>query len=289
MVPPFKFFIYFRDRIAGKASELQLQMHETGDQESAKLPNLPAASSEVTVQQELSSTTVPDFQPNVTESSSKDETTITEPARSMLSYLKTVLDFIDTNCSHSFTLQTCIRLGSLEKIAFDDLWHLFKPGDLLFSTREGKEQLYRTHYVTGGRLRLRNKTKDELERSGIRRLRRDMDLSGDDDEVTKREYIEAFGRGTYSPLTIDCYSIAFNGKDLGPLDTAVQVSRYNGDRDVSSLPIYPVRFHKDGEEAVRRRLRECGEKYLSCYGYKTYDGQATIWRICGKKDYSEEF
>ncbi|KAI0859713.1 P-loop containing nucleoside triphosphate hydrolase protein [Xylaria cubensis] len=116
-----------------------------------------------------------------------------------------------------------------------------------------------------------------------------MNFQDNGSELTKSEYMEAFGKGTYSPLVIDCYSIAFDGKEIGPLDTAVEISHYTGEKRVTSLQIYPVRFHKDGEEAVRQRLRDRGEKYVSCHGHKTYYGQAEICGIGGRKDYLEEF
>ncbi|KAI1736125.1 hypothetical protein F4680DRAFT_469399 [Xylaria scruposa] len=273
LIPPFKLFVCFRDRIAEKVAELQLQMHKSTDQDSTESPNLQAASSGAKVQQETSSAAVLEIPPGISDSTS-DKLAATKFEPSMLPYLETILGFIDTNCSHSLTLRNSIRLGSLQMIAFDDLWHLFRPGDLLFSIKGGSEQLYRAHYITGGRLRLRNRTKDEMQRG--RPQTRPYDTDSDEDDDAYRKYKEAFGKGSYSDLVIDCYSIAFDGKDLGPRDTAVQISHYTGEKHITSLPIYPVRFHKDGEEAVRLRLRDRGKRYVSCYGHKTYDGLATI-------------
>jgi hypothetical protein len=223
--------------------------HKTSDQNSTELIGavdpMPAPSNS-TVQQQLSDTTTTSYPPSISNSS---ENAVTAGPRT-LPYLEALLSFIDTHLGPLFSLQSSVLLGSLERIAFEDLWHLFKPGDLLFSVDKGTEQLYRAHYITGGRLRLRNRTNDELE-SRIR-LTRLFFESDSEDEVEKGQYIEGFGKGTYSDFTIDCYSIAFNGRYLGPLDTAKRISYYGGEREVTSLPIYPLRFHKDGEEAVRR-------------------------------------
>lgn len=80
-----------------------------------------------------------------------------------VSHLQTLHDFIEVGFADQLRLRDKVKDGTLETIAFEDLWQLFSPGDVLYSHDHGFEQLYTAYSMTGGQLRLRNRTEFEAE------------------------------------------------------------------------------------------------------------------------------
>lgn len=67
----------------------------------------------------------------------------------------------------------------------------------------------------------------------------------------------------------------FNGRMVGPKGGSKYIRHYAGELKVTDLPVYPLRFHKDGEAALLARLMARGQKYITSYGHKSYRGITT--------------
>ncbi|KAF7538198.1 hypothetical protein G7054_g3188 [Neopestalotiopsis clavispora] len=138
-----------------------------------------------------------------------DDETQTEGAKE---HIQTLLDFIDTEIS---ARRGYLYGPSCKKIYFSDLWHLFRPGmDVI--ENNGK-QVYRVVKVSSARHRVVPAWQ--------------MYWSKNDDQKKQ------------SPFKITCVYIDFNGKELGPVKTVFAFPRFNSEREVTSLPVYPIRFH----------------------------------------------
>ncbi|KAK0648086.1 hypothetical protein B0T16DRAFT_388395 [Cercophora newfieldiana] len=164
-----------------------------------------------------------------------------------------------------------IAAATLEEISFQDLWQLFKPGDLILSTRGPNQQLLRVCSVTGGQLQLRNHTIQESEH--MDRLReqsmrwRNMYEKGLEDVLRE----EASGVGVWTPLTIDCYVMGFDGTEIGPLDQCKRIRHYSGKRLIRELDVYPLQFHPECDK-ILKRMEDRGRRVLGSYGHKRYKG-----------------
>ncbi|CAJ0551548.1 Ff.00g114780.m01.CDS01 [Fusarium sp. VM40] len=116
-----------------------------------------------------------------------------------------------------------LESSSCEKIFFSDIWHLFKPGDHVMSA-DGK-QVYQVFNVIShphvGTDRWSKFTK-EMEDSS--------DESIDDD------------------ISIQCVFIHFDGQQIGPVLETFSIPKFDGEKLVTSLRVYPIRFQ------VRKRL-----------------------------------
>ncbi|CAK7217672.1 hypothetical protein SBRCBS47491_003242 [Sporothrix bragantina] len=122
-------------------------------------------------------------------------------------------------------------------ITFDLLWALWKPNTLAFTTTYG---------------------------------------SADQPRIFKAEMAEKH----FSLMKGDFYYIEgkyfeYDGKRFGFGSVADEIGEFRGTRKITSLPLYPLQYHKN-EEQLRKDLIERGKKFVSLSGvqYKSYDGMA---------------
>jgi len=204
--------------------------------------------------------------------------------------LQLAQDLVKVDLAHYLNLRNVINTGSLEKVAFEDLWHLFRPGDILFCTEQGHDQLYTVYFTTGGQPRKRNQTKEEKEAAfqAVYFPTPRPKIWDENLEVDVEWGVSAVklggGSGTWSPFTINCYRMGFNGILVGPVGSCKQIKYYPGERSISELPVYPFRLHQQ-QEKVAAKLEARGRKYVSSQGHRSYRG-LTI--TLSSKAYQEE-
>ena len=201
-------------------------------------------------------------------------------AEARYTHLKVLVDFIKEELAEVIILREKIADGTQDKIRFEDLWHLFKPGDIIYSKENDYDQLFKVFFVTGGQSLKRSRTRDEAnEISNIRekvsmRYFIPPELQDEDDEESIEKMLreEGSGIGTWTPFKVDCYVFGFDGESCGPVAMCKKIRAYVGDREISDLPMYPLRFHPKKDELLRR-MQERGSKFLFAGGHKSYDGR----------------
>lgn len=190
-----------------------------------------------------------------------------EKTRILLDGFRALIHFLDTDLQE--LLQDCyaIKSNSVEKLPFAHRWHLFTPGQEIF-TRQPKHQVYRVLQVCGGRKRFR------LRDSKNRRVH----------------------QRSISDLFIDCFHVEFDGTEFQPVATVLCIKPYDGTRLVTSLSVYPLAFARslrlDHSNSLERSpstiLTDRGKKYegLSRPSHRSYKGLSIIEK--GKFDTMEE-
>lgn len=204
--------------------------------------------------------------------------------RRQFSHLKILHDFIEDELGHQLGLQAEIKECTIKEIAFDDLWLLFNPGDLLYSSDQGFEQLYRAYAITGGQPRLKNTTqiakRNRLSPANEETIRRTTyDPFESDNEVEAASDIEDepghqredIRVGTSTPLTVDCFNIGTDGINFGTIGHSKRIEAYIGKLKITNLPFFPWKFHPSRDD-VLMRLQARGLKCVLCEGHKRYDG-----------------
>jgi len=190
-----------------------------------------------------------------------------------ISQLKLLVDFADDELHEALRLRSEITAGTLKEILFEDLWHLFQPGDLILSSCGPNQQLFKVCAVTGGQVQLRNHTREESEH--MNRLRERAVIgpprSVGQTQLHDLQREEASGLGVWTPFTIDCFAMAFDGNQVGPLDFCIRISHYSGKKSITDLDVYPLRFHPNSEELLQK-MEKRGRKVLTSYGHKRYKG-----------------
>lgn len=178
-----------------------------------------------------------------------------------VSHFKCFADFIDNDLKHVFELRQGLKDGTIREIAFEDLWHLFSPGDVLIRSGPSRErQAYKVFYTSGGR-------------------------------PTVRRPLTFEKHPSTSPFMINCYYIDFDRKWLGPVHQTITIPRYVGKRPITGLTmsysdtsvthqtssIFPIWFLEESEIAISdlvkrgRRHRE-----LTPFSHKRYCGPSSV-------------
>ncbi|KAI9740302.1 MAG: hypothetical protein M1834_004880 [Cirrosporium novae-zelandiae] len=98
----------------------------------------------------------------------------------------------------------------------------------------------------------------------------DKDRDGANNESFNKAYRIP---GKISPFVIDCYYMDFDGMRYGPIAKAFEIQKYNDLKEVTSLPIYPIKFTKD-PEGIKKKFFTKGKKFLevSRREYRQYSG-----------------
>lgn len=124
-------------------------------------------------------------------------------------------------------------------ITFEYLWALFKPNTILYSSTYGDEELPRAFKA-----------------------------------IYSKENA-SFMKGKW--YSIEARYLDYDGKTFGMATVHGEVPSFSGARKISSLPCYPLKYHKDVENA-KTELIERGKKFVALQGmnYKTYAGMTFV-------------
>lgn len=245
--------------------------------------SIPVSDSATEMKSSVKISTIKDQEPASTEdtdAASATRKSAPNPAEKVeiVEHLDCLREFIDSYISKKMEYLNSTRC---ENIVFSDIWYLFKPGTLVISSN-GK-QAYRV-------ASLRSKCHKGMDRWPSYR---DFGLS-------KRDKYES-----RDDLTIKCIFIHFDGRNLGPVVKTFSIGKFDGEKDVTSLDIYPLRFHilkqindrsskwtdngpigcqeqelENGIQEFRDRLIQRGRHFISAAGIKHmyYSGLAVDTR-----------
>jgi hypothetical protein len=129
-----------------------------------------------------------------------------------LNDMKCLINFIDRHLE----AKALYMLGSNHlRVLFSDIWQLFEPGESVIT--HDKKQAYRVVGIKS--------PSPTLKTPAWRGVRADVDSS----------------------FVIDCVYIDFDGQRLGPVSQKFVIPRFHGEREITSLDIFPIRFAKDGD------------------------------------------
>ena len=145
-----------------------------------------------------------------------------------------------------------IRDRAVSKIRFEDLWHLFQPGDLVVTSSQ-PHQAYRVLHVSGGRPLL---TTTNIARSDT------------DPEAEQTSY-----RSQVSPFTVDCIRFDYDGEKFGPVQDPIKIFKYEEDRMITKLDVYPMSYAEKADE-LTKKLLDRGRRFAEYEGFqhKRYEG-----------------
>ncbi|UNI22167.1 hypothetical protein JDV02_008081 [Purpureocillium takamizusanense] len=172
------------------------------------------------------------------ETDSNAEGPTREEGVAALRHLRCYVNFVE---KHLKPLENLFDGTSRTRVRFNDLDLLFKPGDLVYSPH------WRSTSVRSGRdyqslWRIYHVSRPYYGRSQLNDTR--LDLGGD-------------------VLQLCSYSIDYNGESFGPVKAKHRISAYGGEKDITDLPVYPLRF-ADGADRIRAELKRQGSSFLSC-------------------------
>ncbi|KAK8062250.1 hypothetical protein PG997_014347 [Apiospora hydei] len=178
-------------------------------------------------------------------------------AKRALQHLKTLREFMDSQITAKMEY---LQTAECRKVFFADLWYLFRPGQEVIG-RDGK-QAYRVVHVSS----LRHRKAQPW----------DAWRWYNPQETEKKRK---------SPFSITCVHIDFDGSSIGPVSKTFDFKQFDGQMEITSLPVYPIRLHplkkaevsdKDWseleslapEKRYRQHLVNRGARFLTVLGIK---------------------
>lgn len=175
---------------------------------------------------------------------------LTRGAHTRLQHLQCLHHFVQAEMAYFFLLQAQIKDTSLQTVTFDQVYFLFSPGDVVVSSDTGTDQLYRVYGVSGGRIRLRNPDRNLPE---------------------ERFRSATAGVGTWTDVHIECFLMAWDGKQLGPISLRFNIHHFIGKRNVIDLEVYPLRYLSNAQK-IRDSVRLRGRRSFDSVGHRKHAG-----------------
>ncbi|KAJ3544217.1 hypothetical protein NM208_g3182 [Fusarium decemcellulare] len=176
------------------------------------------------------------------------------------------------------------------KARFDDLWFMFKLGDLVYApnvtTPPNSVSNPPTMYQTLWRI-------SRLDHTNVEHATRPAKFPLPPANPTPQSYLPpppTIWMGSsdiYSDLnrilTIEAYYIDYDGTSYGPVKQTFNIWHYRGERDITTLPCYPIRYFK-GWEAYLEEQEEQGRRFESSLTNKhlSYSGWTLISQPNGR-------
>lgn len=240
MTRPYKALDYWSEAIRAKFLQLESKFSPSGADPVSEGP------------QEVTSTIPSTIAIDTTQASeslpvprvSTDKTTQNEPddegkeeydewTNSLTTYqhLKCLIQFMDEQLQGKARFLESDRCRT---VAFTDIWYLFKPGDEVVD--QTLRQVYRVIGITSPRHQVFPPWRAKW----------------DKDVKAKEE----------TPIYLHCVYIDFDGKHLGPMLRQVKIPRFDNEKTVTSLEVFPLRFAEDKASALTPNKSEEPRKSL---------------------------
>lgn len=239
MMPPFKLFATYWAEIEDKLKELQDDFVKKHKHEWAVKPK------------DETPTARPLKEDDAIEEAAK------EKATQDIQHLQCLVDFMAKYLKDIRTLREQIRTQQIESISFDDLWHLFNPGDIILGRAapcgNREQQAYQVFTVTKGRI------------------------------STKKEQPKSEGSHERHSLRLQCFSLEYDGTKIDTREEVLSIKPFIGKKRITDLDYYPKSFATDEEvEDLRSRALRfidsryghgCCEGITSRFEIKHIDGE----------------
>ncbi|KAI4858888.1 hypothetical protein F4820DRAFT_467659 [Hypoxylon rubiginosum] len=157
-------------------------------------------------------------------------------------HLGCLLEFMDTTIveKQKYLEEHC------KKVSFVDVWHLFRPGVEVIEPGDKYMQCYRVVKVTTPKHKV----------------------------IPRYFYPRSRNKGKgETTASIHCVYVDFDGRLLGPVSKRFDISRFEGQKDVTSLPVYPLSLARN-KTTTKQTLVDRGERFLRVIrvGHMHYSG-----------------
>ncbi|KAF3901609.1 hypothetical protein ABW21_db0205046 [Orbilia brochopaga] len=249
MIRPFRALVYYSDQIQQRFQELESEFAikpERPDTVNVIASGAADPSGDATNpgDEEMAkiNETLVNGKPSTDEQKEMKEK-IDEYTGSALAYqqMQVLMDFLDTEIK---TKLAYLASDQCQKVAFTDVWYLFKPGDEVID--RSRRQVFRVIRVTSPP----HQASPQYHASAPW-------LASPEQEDAR--------------VTVTCVYIDFDGKQLGPVRRDFEFKRFDGEKLVTTLDVYPLRFiqedvrgksSKRQRKTLRERLIERGRRFM---------------------------
>ena len=147
-------------------------------------------------------------------------------------------------------------------VGFRDLWHIFAAGDLVVTDDPSPSRIYRVSILPAGHLFSSKRPVTEI------RMR---------SEGSHKEVESVYKQESMSYLNVDVFYFDFDGRSFGPVEKRFRIVPFEGEKKITDLPLFPLRFHKDAA-SIRSKMLERGTKFcdLCTIVHREYNGLSAV-------------
>ncbi|KAI8961503.1 hypothetical protein F5Y11DRAFT_224951 [Daldinia sp. FL1419] len=234
-VRPFKALVYFQPKMKEILATLEEKWadYEDIDIESDELPEIPDVESIESKTKDSSSKESDDDDDDddnesllSVDSNAEDLDTIMDSPEALRD-MRCYVNFIDKEV---MTVHNRFSDSATDKVKFEDLWSLFRPGDLIYMPAAG-ETSGRYHEVW----RVYRTEMPEIEASYSTKL--EWDFFQDELLQDKKD-----------KFNIYAYYIDHDGDSFGAVRHTFEIEAFVGERLVESLEVFPIRYRQDHQQ-----------------------------------------
>ncbi|ERT00557.1 hypothetical protein HMPREF1624_03931 [Sporothrix schenckii ATCC 58251] len=162
-----------------------------------------------------------------------------------IDHLQCYVDFVDKNIMH---LADSYKGTTKQRIRYSDLAYLFHPGDVVYSPTQA-EFGSSTNYTAAKPSPAVYQPIWKIQYTNPPSI---SDSKSEEYDKNHRFYIS-------------CFYIDFDGKNYGPVKYRFDVQPYEGEWDIKTLPVYPIRYHISSSKGTSNqgpdRLRPAGKDF----------------------------
>ncbi|KAL8658229.1 MAG: hypothetical protein Q9226_001166 [Calogaya cf. arnoldii] len=185
-----------------------------------------------------------------------------------ITHLRILAKFMHEDMEDIFAKHKVLRSSTVERVAFQDLWHLFMAGDILIADGElsGNRgiELYQVSILPAADI------------FSSRRPVKEISTKTEGSHKLVESVYKEEANSAMSVFAVDVFYFDFDGQRFGPVERRLHLVSYEGEKNILDLPLYPLRFHKDAEQ-LKAMMLERGNKFreLSAaneYPHREYNG-----------------
>ncbi|KAI0145061.1 hypothetical protein GGR57DRAFT_481256 [Xylariaceae sp. FL1272] len=190
--------------------------------------------------------------------------------RQTLDHLQCYIEFVEKSVISRVKSIRSQNISNSVKVRFAELWHIFKPGDLIYMPPKTLEDWMRPIAKRRGFIEYES---DPGHASSMQQMVwRLYSVQGNIDVQTQ----------TVVSFTAFCYYLDYNGTSYGALSCAFDIPEFVGQKEVKELRFYPLRFSPDAQDILQEAKHIGGlfTDYISS-GHLSYEGWSMITNPVG--------
>lgn len=182
-----------------------------------------------------------------------------------ITHLRALLKFMKEDMKAIFERHHLLRSPETSEatlLGFRDLWHLFSAGDLVVTDDPSPSRIYRVSILPACDYFSSKRPVTE-----IRML----------SEGSLKEVESVYKQESMSFLGVDVFYFDFDGRNFGPVERRFKIVSFEGEKKVTDLPLFPLRFHKHAT-SIRSQMLDRGTKFcdLCTVVHREYNGLSAV-------------
>ncbi|KAH0443900.1 hypothetical protein CcaCcLH18_00726 [Colletotrichum camelliae] len=180
-----------------------------------------------------------------------------------IEHLRTYVEFMDNKI---MPMKNMFDNTENRMVRFDDLWFLFKVGDVLYEPPTPEFPANDDGDLAATK---RYQTAFVLHRKVSPQIRDDTP----DDLLVKGRW-----------LKLCCFYIDYDGESFGPVTHTIKIQGFYGQRDIRDLKVYPLRFSSNVDTITAKLMKQgqtfrrfVQEKHVRCEGWTLTGSPLASW------------